>query len=186
MKSQWCREHIDETAKHCGLDDETVRVTKQAAIFCEKHPVLEPLATDAVLAIARMKSLADQDTIIKKIAGSIRAGGRPTAETLRGLIKGGEKKPPKASKPESEPTPADSPRILGKSDESAPKSEGLPADKRPTNPLTNEKKDLPKEDPIRWALEELRGWVEEYGEIEELAPISSMIWAFLEEVQAPA
>jgi len=186
VKSQWCREHIDETAKHCGLDDETVRVTKQAAIFCEKHPVLEPLATDAVLVIARMKSPAGQDATIKKIEGSIRAGGRPTAETIRGLINGGERKPQKAPKPESEPAPADSPRILGKSDETTPKSENKPADVRPTNPLTNEKRDLPKDDSVHWAIEELRGWLERYGEIEELAPISSLIWAFLEEDRVPA
>jgi len=186
VKSQWCREHIDETAKQCGLDDKTVRETKQAAIFCEKHPILEPLATDTVLVIARMRSPVDQEAIIKKIGGSIRAGGRPTAETIRGLINGGEKKPPKSSNLETRPAPADSSGIPDKSGEVTPKSEDKPADSRPINPLTNEKKDLQKEDPVHWAIEELRGWLERYGEIEELAPIASMIWAFLEEVQVPA
>ena len=55
MRSQWCREHIDETAENCGLEDRTVSDVKRAAKFCAANGNFSPCSTKAIIALISIK-----------------------------------------------------------------------------------------------------------------------------------
>ena len=64
MRPQWCREHIDETAEHCGLSDDTVTDVKRAAKFCSTVPEFSDCGTDAIMALIRIKDDPVRDKAI--------------------------------------------------------------------------------------------------------------------------
>jgi hypothetical protein len=55
MRSQWCREHIDETAKNCGLGEDVVSDVKKAAKLCATIPDLSGCSTRSIMALIRIK-----------------------------------------------------------------------------------------------------------------------------------
>lgn len=58
MRSQWCREHIEETAKQCGLGDNVVSEVKKVAKFCASNPAFADCGTRAIY---RLISISDED-----------------------------------------------------------------------------------------------------------------------------
>jgi len=55
MRSQWCREHIDETAKNCGLQKSVVADVRSAAKFCVDHSDMSECSTRTILALIRVR-----------------------------------------------------------------------------------------------------------------------------------
>jgi hypothetical protein len=52
---QWCREHIDEVQKACGLSKMAVKEVEAAAKFCIEHNEFSSLPTAPILALIRVK-----------------------------------------------------------------------------------------------------------------------------------
>ena len=77
MRSQWCREHIDETAEHCGIDESTVSEVKQAAQFCVDHSEYSDCSTMAILVLIRYPDMAVRDNAILSIKKSFDSGKHP-------------------------------------------------------------------------------------------------------------
>lgn len=55
MRTQWCREHIDEVAEKCDLSKSTVSDVKQAAKFCDEHSEISDCSTHAIMALIRIR-----------------------------------------------------------------------------------------------------------------------------------
>jgi hypothetical protein len=77
MKAQWCREHIDETAKNCCLKRSTINDTKQAAEFCIEHAEISACSTNTVLTLIRIPDEMLRDKVISSIEKSLELGIHP-------------------------------------------------------------------------------------------------------------
>jgi hypothetical protein len=55
MRTQWCREHIDQVASECGLGESVISDVKRADQFCQDHPDLSGCSTRAVMALIRIR-----------------------------------------------------------------------------------------------------------------------------------
>jgi len=87
MRSQWCREHIDETAEHCGIDESTVSEVKQAAQFCVEHPEYSDCSTMAILVLIRYPDMAVRDNATLSIKKSFDSGKHPlTGKIIKAKI----------------------------------------------------------------------------------------------------
>jgi hypothetical protein len=51
MRTQWCREHVDELVEYCGMGKAEATKTKKAAAFCDKHPAFMDCATSTIAEI---------------------------------------------------------------------------------------------------------------------------------------
>jgi hypothetical protein len=89
MRSQWCREHIDETAKECGLDDKIVSEVKTVAKFCASAPAFADCGTRPIY---RLISHKDEDVRNRAISLA--------EKSLNGITPTGGKKRPKLTEPE--------------------------------------------------------------------------------------
>jgi len=58
MRTQWCREHIDEVEANCHLSKEAVRKVKKAAVFCAKYPAFTECPTNVLDEILKIKGLS--------------------------------------------------------------------------------------------------------------------------------
>jgi len=56
MRSQWCREHIKEAARNCGLQKSVVSDCEQVSDFCAEHSDMSECSTRAILALIRVKN----------------------------------------------------------------------------------------------------------------------------------
>jgi len=54
MRTQWCREHVDQIAQECGLDESTVQEIKKATDFCNENPEFSKCATRAITTLLRV------------------------------------------------------------------------------------------------------------------------------------
>lgn len=77
MRSQWCREHIDEAAKECGLDEKTVSEVKQAAKFCASHSDFSDCSTRAIIALIRVKDENVREKALSSAQKSLESGKLP-------------------------------------------------------------------------------------------------------------
>ena len=94
MRPQWCREHIDETAKHCGLSDDTVSDVKRAAKLCASAPEYSDCSTAAIMALIRIRDDPVRDKAISSISNALKLGKHP----LTGQIMKDKKLPEKTIK----------------------------------------------------------------------------------------
>lgn len=77
MRSEWCREHIDETAKQCGLGKSVVADVKLASRFCTDHSDMSEFSTRAILALIRIRDDPLRDNVISSISKSLESGRHP-------------------------------------------------------------------------------------------------------------
>lgn len=89
MRAQWCREHIDETAEHCGLKKSTISEVKLAASFCESNSAFAECGSRAITRLLRVR-----DDDIKNIAISL------AEKALKELTPTGGKKRDRLTEPE--------------------------------------------------------------------------------------
>ena len=79
MRTQWCREHIDQTAKECGLKKSVVSEVKLAAEFCSEYSAFAECGTRAVTALIRVKDKAVRENAISlaeaTLKEKLRTGG---------------------------------------------------------------------------------------------------------------
>jgi len=94
VRPQWCREHIDETAKHCGLSDDTVSDVKRAAKLCASAPEYSDCSTAAIMALIRIRDDPVRDKAISSISNALKLGKHP----LTGQIMKDKKLPEKTIK----------------------------------------------------------------------------------------
>ena len=64
MRTQWCRDHIDETAEMCGLGEDVVSDVKRATEFCTSHPDMSECSTRAIMTLLRVKDEPVKDLAI--------------------------------------------------------------------------------------------------------------------------
>lgn len=116
MRTQWCREHIDQTAEECGLGDDVVSDVKRAADFCETHPDLSGCSTRAIMALIRVKDEKVRDLAIRHVENRLNdllpTGGKKvkslTEPEIRKIISQAEKelgKEPRTVKPAKKTPP---------------------------------------------------------------------------------
>jgi hypothetical protein len=86
MRTQWCREHIDETAKQCGLSEETVREVKKVAEFVTERPEFADMPTRPLTILLRTKDKRVQKKTIERLSGILKTGQRPSEEEIRDLL----------------------------------------------------------------------------------------------------
>ena len=86
MRTDWCRQHIDETAKHCGLSEEAVREVKRAAEFVAEHPELAEMPTRPLTILIRTKDKKVQKSTIDRVGKILKAGQRPSETEIRDLV----------------------------------------------------------------------------------------------------
>jgi len=77
MRSQWCREHIDETAENCGLGEATVSDVKKAAEFCVEFPEISDCSTHSIMTLIRCSDDSVRDNAISSIRKSLDSGKHP-------------------------------------------------------------------------------------------------------------
>jgi len=94
MRSQWCREHIDETAANCGLSDDTVSDVKRAAKLCASAPEYSDCSTAAIMALIRIRDDPVRDKAISSVSNALKSGKHP----LTGQIMKDKKLPEKTIK----------------------------------------------------------------------------------------
>jgi hypothetical protein len=56
MRAQYCRKHIDQTAKECGLEKKTVDEVKRVADFCDQHSEISDLSSHAIMPLIRERN----------------------------------------------------------------------------------------------------------------------------------
>ena len=54
MRTQYCRDHIDDVAESCGLEDSAIAEVKRATMFVEEHPNLLGCYTNTILTLMRI------------------------------------------------------------------------------------------------------------------------------------
>ncbi len=77
MRAQWCREHIDETAKQCGLDDETVSRIKKVAKFCASNPQFCDCGTAPIYRLITIPDDPVRQNAISSASKSLESGKHP-------------------------------------------------------------------------------------------------------------
>jgi hypothetical protein len=55
MRSEWCRQHIKETAKNCGLQKSVVNECEQASSFVNEHSAFAECGSRAIVTLIREK-----------------------------------------------------------------------------------------------------------------------------------
>jgi hypothetical protein len=135
MRSQWCREHIDETAQHCGLEKSVVSEVKIAAEFCTDHSAFAKCGTRAITALIRIRDEPVKELAISLAQNALNdttpTGGRKrkslTEREIKNLIQKAE------IEIHGEPTPKKK-----SPDEKEPHIDGTPlqADSQNNNPMT--------------------------------------------------
>jgi len=85
MRAQYCREHIDETAEACGLEDVTRKRVKKIAEFCLTQPEqICSLATDTIHTLISIQDSAVRDKVISSVSKSLESGKHPiTGEQMK-------------------------------------------------------------------------------------------------------
>lgn len=77
MRPQWCREHIDETAKHCGLGDDVISDVKKAAKFCSSNPDFSDCATKPIMTLIRIRDESVRQKAISSISNALKSNKHP-------------------------------------------------------------------------------------------------------------
>lgn len=84
MRSQWCREHIDEAAEKCGLGVDTVSDVKKAAKFCATASEFSDCSTAAICALISIRDDPVRDKAILSVSNALKSGKHPlTGEFLK-------------------------------------------------------------------------------------------------------
>ena len=84
MRSQWCREHIDEVAEKCGLGEDTVSDCKKAAKLCSSIPDLSDCSTRAIMALIDIRDDPVRDKAISSVSNALKSGKHPlTGQILK-------------------------------------------------------------------------------------------------------
>jgi hypothetical protein len=84
MRSQWCREHIDEAALNCGLGKDTVSDVKKAAAFCVDHQDMSDCSTRSLMALIDIRDDPVREKAISSISKSLESGKHPlTGQILK-------------------------------------------------------------------------------------------------------
>lgn len=118
-RTQGCRKHIDKTAKVCHLKPETVKEIQRVLDFCEEHPQIEGLSTDAVkplISIQDPKIKATAISHVEKLANrKTPTGGaykkkvtKPMVEAIIKKVLPSETSPTEScagNRPDSPPSP---------------------------------------------------------------------------------
>ena len=91
MRTQWCREHIDQTAKECGLSLSAVSEVKQATKFCDEHSEFSELPTKPIIALIRVQDAKIRERAIikckERLNGKRGAGRGNTKELTESEVK---------------------------------------------------------------------------------------------------
>jgi protein gp37 len=78
MRTQYCREHIDQVAENCGLEKKTVDEVKRVADFCDQHSEISELSTHAIMPLIRERNDKVREKAILKcserLKGEVGAG----------------------------------------------------------------------------------------------------------------
>lgn len=77
MRSQWCREHIDEAAENCGLEASTISDVKQAAKFCAAASEFSECSTNAIITLIRIRDDPVRDKAILSVSNALKSGKHP-------------------------------------------------------------------------------------------------------------
>jgi hypothetical protein len=77
MRSQWCREHIDETAEKCGLGEDTVSDVKKAAKFCAGASEFSDCSTASIMALIQIKDEPVRQKAISSVSNALKSGKHP-------------------------------------------------------------------------------------------------------------
>ena len=77
MRSQWCREHIDEAARQCGLEKSVVSEVKLAAKFCADNSAFAECGTRAITVLIRVQDETVRERAIS-LAGNALKSTTPT------------------------------------------------------------------------------------------------------------
>lgn len=84
MRSQWCREHIDEAAEKCGLGKDTVSDVKKAAAFCVDHEDMSNCSTRAIMALIDIRDDPVREKAISSISKAFDSNKHPvTGQILK-------------------------------------------------------------------------------------------------------
>ena len=84
MRSQWCREHIDEAAEKCGLGKDTVSDVKKAAAFCVDHEEYSNCSTVAIMALIDIRDDPVREKAISSISKAFDSNKHPvTGQILK-------------------------------------------------------------------------------------------------------
>lgn len=77
MRSQWCREHIDETARECGLDEETVSRVKKVAKFCASQSQFCDCGTAPIYRLISIPDDLVREKAISSASKALESGKHP-------------------------------------------------------------------------------------------------------------
>lgn len=69
MRTQWCRDHIDEVALNCGLSKSTKTLVKAATAFVDKNPSFAECPTDVISTILSIKDPKTKGSVIEETSG---------------------------------------------------------------------------------------------------------------------
>jgi len=71
MRSQECRKHIQKTGKVCNLKEETINEVQKVLDFCEDHPEISQLSTDAAKALMDIPDPMVQQKAISHVGNAL-------------------------------------------------------------------------------------------------------------------
>jgi hypothetical protein len=77
MRTQWCREHIDEVGENCGLSTSAITEVKQVAEFCTAHLAFANLPTRSIRPLLRERNEEIKARAISSISKSLESGKHP-------------------------------------------------------------------------------------------------------------
>lgn len=135
MRTQYCREHIDITAKECGLEESSVSRVKQAAKFVDEHVQICMCSTDAILALIKITDADVQALAISTIENALfkaSFGGKNpnvsfTLKQVQSFIDRAKDEVLEARKKEIALKEAAAAEVIKASEEIFPEAEALPA-----------------------------------------------------------
>ena len=86
MRTQWCREHIDQTVVECGLSEETLREVKAANKLCDEHPEISGLSTLALRPLIRERDGAVRAKAISSVKAVLLKNKRITGKKVKAIV----------------------------------------------------------------------------------------------------
>lgn len=141
-RTQWCREHIDKTAKECSLGDDIVSEVQKVAEFCAEKPAFADCATRPIFILISKKDALVKDRAISLAENTLNdktpTGGKKknqlTEKEIKAILKKAEMEvrgeitqKTKDSRKPAEPAPVETPALHPANSSIKPDSSPAPA-----------------------------------------------------------